>query len=706
LNSNSSLLSIGNFDLKLNHLLIIGILSLSFSTSFLIRSQPADHGWELNEFDPFFNYRATQYIVDNGIDSYFQWNDELSWYPHGKDVSHLSQVMLHITAATTYWIFGAGGNLYDFTILFPVIFGSLTTVVVFALVRVIGGTTAGLFASLLFSISLPILIRGLIGWFKSEPLGLFFSILAIYLFLSGIKSKNPKIAIPKLIAAGIFIIFGLSAWGGDQFFIIPLGIFFLILPFLRTDHKFLIWTIPLFTLSTILTSLMFERLGTHFVMGLGGLSLIIPTIFMVFCIIIQNKSNKNSKNRNGLIFLVLILVVSSGFLILNNDSQFIPLPSHRYLNAVNPFLTTTDPLVDSVSEHATTTLSQSFFFHSVLMLFAGLGIWLILNNSNKFHFIKNDMIAFSLIFGLVGVYISSAFVRLEVFASLSVIILASLGLSLLLKEFFSNRTKNSITKLSFVIGLIILLAFPLFLPSHSNILTATDHPPTIMNGGSIFTVSTTDWIDSLEWIKNNTPEDAVIGAWWDYGYWIQTKSDRITLADNSTLIDSIIKKIATVFSSSPDEGWKILRDMEADYFLIFVAGNRLSSDSLDGQALYFLNGGGDESKKQWFMRIAEEPLPKYLYDDGISGTDYFWNETLLGKMIPFTPVIYVNQNNQQSNSYQSGLTPVYVKDIKLPIDGDGPFRLVYTSPSFDVEKGQSVIGVFIYEVNKDYVPLN
>ena len=706
MNSNSSLLSIGNFDLKLNHLLIIGILSLSFSTSFLIRSQPADHGWELNEFDPFFNYRATQYIVDNGIDSYFQWNDELSWYPHGKDVSHLSQVMLHITAATTYWIFGAGGNLYDFTILFPVIFGSLTTVVVFALVRVIGGTTAGLFASLLFSISLPILIRGLIGWFKSEPLGLFFSILAIYLFLSGIKSKNPKIAIPKLIAAGIFIIFGLSAWGGDQFFIIPLGIFFLILPFLRTDHKFLIWTIPLFTLSTILTSLMFERLGTHFVMGLGGLSLIIPTIFMVFCIIIQNKSNKNSKNRNGLIFLVLILVVSSGFLILNNDSQFIPLPSHRYLNAVNPFLTTTDPLVDSVSEHATTTLSQSFFFHSVLMLFAGLGIWLILNNSNKFHFIKNDMIAFSLIFGLVGVYISSAFVRLEVFASLSVIILASLGLSLLLKEFFSNRTKNSITKLSFVIGLIILLAFPLFLPSHSNILTATDHPPTIMNGGSIFTVSTTDWIDSLEWIKNNTPEDAVIGAWWDYGYWIQTKSDRITLADNSTLIDSIIKKIATVFSSSPDEGWKILRDMEADYFLIFVAGNRLSSDSLGGQALYFLNGGGDESKKQWFMRIAEEPLPKYLYDDGISGTDYFWNETLLGKMIPFTPVIYVNQNNQQSNSYQSGLTPVYVKDIKLPIDGDGPFRLVYTSPSFDVEKGQSVIGVFIYEVNKDYVPLN
>ena len=197
----------------------------------MLRSQPADFGWELHEFDPFFNYRATQYIVDNGMDSYFQWNDDLSWHPYGRDVSQTSQVMLHLTAATTYSVFGGGGNLYDHTILFPVIFGSLTGIVFFALVRVIGGTTAGLFSALLFSISLPIIIRGQIGWFKSEPLGLFFSILALYLFLSGIKSKNHKIAICKIISAGIFIVFGLSAWGGDQFFILPIGIFILSLPF-------------------------------------------------------------------------------------------------------------------------------------------------------------------------------------------------------------------------------------------------------------------------------------------------------------------------------------------------------------------------------------------------------------------------------------------------------------------------------------------
>ncbi|MGI0057311.1 MAG: STT3 domain-containing protein, partial [Nitrosarchaeum sp.] len=209
--SNITLFSLGKSNLKLHHLLIVGILSLSFSVSFLVRSQTADYGWELNEFDPFFNYRATQYIVDNGINAYFQWNDNLSWYPNGRDVSQTSQVILHITTAFTYWIFGGGMELYDFTILFPVIFGSLSSIVIFALVRVIGGTTAGLFSALFFSVSLPLILRGTIGWFKSEPLGLFFGLLATYFLLSGINSKNKKIAIAKLIAAGITMPLSLSA---------------------------------------------------------------------------------------------------------------------------------------------------------------------------------------------------------------------------------------------------------------------------------------------------------------------------------------------------------------------------------------------------------------------------------------------------------------------------------------------------------------
>ncbi len=710
--TNTKLVSVGNFDLKLNHLLIIGILALSFSVSFLLRSQAADFGFELNEFDPFFNYRATQYIVDNGIGAYYEWNDSLSWYPTGRDVSSNSQVLLHLTAAITYWIFGGGLDLYDFTILFPVVFGSLSAIVIFALVRVIGGTTAGLFSALLFSVSLPILIRGPIGWFKSEPLGLFFGLLTVYLLLSGINSKNKKVAFAKLIGAGIFTVFSISAWGGNQFFIIPISFFFIILPFLRTDHKFIMWAIPLYTITTILVSFGFERVSSNLVFGLGGIALIVSNLFLFSCIFIQNKSSKN-KTRNSLLLLFALIIIAPSIVILDYDTRTLPFPTHRYVNAMNPFLTTTDPLVDSVAEHATTTQAQSFLFHSVLMIFSGTGIWLIIKNiqNKNSSFIKNDMLSFSLILGLFGVYISSTFVRLEVFGSIGVIILASLGLTVLTKEFFKNKPDNKkpiskLIKLPFVAGIIILLIIPMIYPVGADLFSLTKAPPTIMNGGSSYTIGTTDWLDSMEWIKNNTPKDAVVAAWWDYGYWISTMGERATLADNSTISTRIIENIARMLLSNPDEAWHLLQEMQADYILVFVAGDKLRIDSPD--SFYVLRGGGDESKKQWFMRIAGYDESKFLHSNGSDGTDYFTNETLLGQMFPFSPLGYVNPNDfsQQSPTYVPGTIGVYAKDIKYPSDGDGPLRLVYASPGFVEEKPGPMLGVFIYEINKEYKPVS
>jgi dolichyl-diphosphooligosaccharide--protein glycosyltransferase len=617
--------------------------------------------------------------------------------------------MLHITAAATYQIFGGNSSLYDFTILFPVIFGSLTVVVIFALVRVIGGTTAGLFAAILFSISLPILLRGTIGWFKAEPLGLFYGILGVYLFLSGIKSENKKIAISKLITGGIIMGFGLSAWGGVQFFVIPIGMFLFLLPFVRKDHEFLIWSIPIFVTSFLLTALMFERPGPGFVFGLGGVSLIVPTAFLVSCIIIQKFSKIENKTRNGLIFLLIMIVVGPMMILVNAQFEFVNLPQFRYLIAINPFLTSANPLQDSIAEHATTTLSQSFFFHSILMIFAGLGIWIILSKkSETVSYVKNDMIVFSLIVGLTGIYVSSAFVRLEVFASISVIILSSIGLSILIKEIFSNknfyenlRTKN-ILKISFLGVIIIFLLMPLVFPN-SNWINAAKAPPTILNGGTQFGVVSNDWKESMEWLKTNTPEDSVVVSWWDYGYWITTMSDRTTVNDNATRNATRIENVANTLLGSPDQAWNNLQDMGANYVLVFVAGQRI--DAGQDKPVYVLNGGGDESKKQWFMRIADEPIQKYVHRDGSSGTDYFWNDTLLGNLFPFSVLSYVDTRNTdlQSQTYKNGYTPVYGKNIKYPENGEGPFRFVYGSPSF-VNEERVLIGVFIYEVNDNYVP--
>lgn len=705
--SDKTLFRVGSFDFSLRHLLIIGVLSLSFTVSALIRSQAADYGFELNEFDPFFNYRATQYIMDNGIVAYASWHDDMSWYPNGRDIYSTSQVMLHVTAAVTYSAFGAGMDLYDFTILFPVVFGSLTAIVVFALVRVIGGTTAGLFAALFYSVSLPIISRGVIGWFKSEPLGLFLGALALYLFLSGIKSSSKRIAAIKLVGGGIMLGFSFSAWGGSTFLVMPIGLFILALPFLTKDSRFLVWAIPVFILGLAISLAPFERPGLQFFSNATGFMLVGPTIFVVACHFIQ-KINEQKRHRNSALLLAAVII--GGIAILSAD--VLGMPSFRYLNALNPFLTSTDPLVDSVAEHSTTTIFQSFMFNSVFMIFGGIGAWLIFKNILNPDNQRRDVHAFALIFGLLAVYISSAFVRLELFASLGLIILGSVGLGILAKHLFRAeqrehkkrpiRAHPKTMKISFVAIIAILSITPMMIPAGANWVNGMKMPPTILNGGSNFNVATNDWFDAMDWLRNNTPEDTVVAAWWDYGYWITTLSDRRTLADNATLSTAVIQKIAQAFLSSPDEAWKLLQDLDADYVLVYVAAQRINSEE---PPLFFVQGGGDESKKQWFMRIGGFDERKYLHDDNISPRPEFWNNTLLGQMIPFTTFAYVDLASQrQSNTYVSGFTPVYMDDIKMTRDGNGPLQLAYMSPGFLRENAGAINGVLIYEINRDYVP--
>ena len=551
-------------------LLIIGILVLAFSLTFIIRMQPLEYGFELNEFDPFFNYRATEFIVENGLPAYLEWHDDLSWHPYGRDVSSTSQVMLHTTAATLYQIFGMGSSLHDFAIWFPVVIGSLTTIVVFALVRTIGGTTAGLFASLFFAISPILIMRGSIGWFKSEPLGLFYGLLAVYLLLSGLKSDKGKISVAKIVGAGILLALGIASWGGIQFFILPIGILFLALPFLRKDSKFIICMSIIFASVFLLVTMSFEKTGTAFVSGLNGFFLIGCTAFLVACIAVRRMFSK-SQLRISLALLGGSII--SGIAIVSSGA--INLPNFRYLNAANPLLITTDMLNDSVSEHATTSLDISFYFFSILMIFAGIGAWLLfqkkVNNSLK---IKSEMAIFALIIGLVGVYFSSAFVRLEVFGSISIIILASIGISILISRILKVQQKSTSTaiKISFLAGIVILLMVPMVYPERLNWSNNNvGIPISLLHSGSKFDISTNDWPDAMQWVKENTPKDAVIAAWWDYGYWISTLGERKTLADNATLIDWQIRKIASTLFSTPDNAWQILTsDIETDASSYYV----------------------------------------------------------------------------------------------------------------------------------------
>ena len=705
MNSQTILFRNGNFNFRLNHLIIIGVLVLAFSISMLIRSQPAEYGNQLNEFDPFFNFRATEYILENGISEYFEWHDDKSWYPQGRDVSATSQIMLHITTSVTYQLFGGNLSLYDYTILFPAIIGSLTVIVIFALVRLFAGNTAGLISSLLFAVSLPIIVRGTIGWFKSEPLGIFYGLLGLYLFLSAIKSENKKSAFLKIIFGGIVMAFGMTSWGGNQFLIIPIGVFILALPFVNKNHKFLLWSIPLFVGVFLLISGLFERPGPSFVFGLGGFSLILPTIFLIGCIFIQKISNEQNKTRNGLILLLSIIIIGSFLVTINQESNLLPLPSFRYLNAINPLLSSTDPLVDSVAEHTPVSTDLSFLFHSIWMIFAGLGVWLLLSKkiSQNENYIKNDLKVFVLILGISGVYVSSVFIRLEIFASITLIILASIGVSILTKEIFKiniSNKKHNLLKISYSTIIIFLFVIPLVFPEDRTWVDIVDNPPIILNGATMYHPNN-DWLETLEWIKLNTPENAKIAAWWDYGYWITTLSERTTYVDNATLSTKEIQKMATVLMSTPEESWKMLQEMNADYVVVFVAAQDIGNNP-ENEPLYVVGGGGDESKILWISRIGEFQAEKYLEFDAKTPKPYFYEETMIGKLIPFSPVVYYHPPSEQNSPvFKNGFVEISIKNIKYNSDSD-PLKLVYASPSFMNDDDGQVHFVMVYEVNKNY----
>ena len=797
------------------YLLIIGILALSFSLSFLLRALPLEYGFELNEYDPFFNYRATEFMVENGLPAYLEWHDDLSWYQYGRDVSATSQVMLHVTGATLYQIFGMGATLYNFTVWFPVVIGSLTTVVIFALVRTIGGTTAGLFASIFFAVSPIIILRGTIGWYKSEPLGLFFGLLAIYLLISAIKSDKGKISLAKIVGGGILLAFGLASWGGIQFFIITIGLFFLILPFLRKDDKFIMWISVIFSSVFLLVTISFEKSGVPFISSLTGFFLIGCTIFLVVATLIKKISSK-TQLRNTLALLGAGIIAGIALI----SSGLVNLPAFRYLNAANPFLGTDNVLVGSVSEHATSTIEHSFYFMSVLMIFAGIGAWLLFQKKvNRSLNIKYGMAAFALIIGFLGIYFSSAFVRLEVLGSISVIILSSIGISILISKILSqgHGSRKTITKISFLVVIVALLTVPMVYPTINWSTINQGAPIVILNSSTHYDISTNDWLHAMQWLKENTHEGAVIAAWWDYGYWITTLSERKTLADNATTLDWQITKIASSFMTTPNDGWKILvsdaetdvsthfasfpitdssatnleerklelftgwqvddkngngiinkeegnnwwvgypgeefcnngpvyggkdcpkywdnpgkinqyanlfdywetevygyepplTGLDADYIIVNLAVRKYATISLsenNTDSLYrFDQKGGDENKALWFMKIAGLQITDYYQKQSQSYTDKFWDETLLEHLIPFTFMMYIDPNNPdlQSNTFKPGYIAVYVKDVKFPTNGDGPFELVYVSPSFERDESGPLTGPLIYKINKNYNP--
>ncbi|CAE8583567.1 unnamed protein product [Polarella glacialis] len=95
------------------------------------------------------------------------------------------------------------------------------------------------------------------------------------------------------------------------------------------------------------------------------------------------------------------------------------------------------------------------------------------------------------------------------------------------------------------------------------------HPQIMLkanNGGII-----DDYREAYWWLRDNTPEDSRIMAWWDYGYQIAGIAKRTTIADGNTWNHEHIALLGLCLSSPVQDAHTIARHL-ADYILVWSGG--------------------------------------------------------------------------------------------------------------------------------------
>ncbi|TLY14890.1 MAG: hypothetical protein E6K84_01480 [Thaumarchaeota archaeon] len=717
-------------------IIIMLVLVCVFSVAIIIRAFPAKYGFFLNEFDPYYDYKAANFIVtsfDNswksggggfpGLLNYFSWTDTTTWFPEGRQVAQTSQDGLHFAGALLYIffrnVFGLQMTLYDFLVLLPVFLGAFAAIVFFFLVRRIAGEAAGLFASLIIAVSPPLIERGNLGWFKSEPLAILLFASASYVFLTLFDNEmRPGSRTLRAILAGFLVGYANTSWGGALYFSVAFGLVFLILPFLGVDLSYLAPTILIFTASALFGSAIFPRPGVGIVTNPAGLALIGGTLF----VLVAQWSKSWVKPSEYMQTLVKLLFgfVLAGLAVLSFG--FVGGISARYLAAIFPWVRTGNPLVASVAEHFVPAGSDYFSSYLIILFFGVFGAIVALRRKN------NVPMIYALVIGLTGLYVSAAFSRLLVYSSIALALLAGIGFAELafaivkpgavplVKKKPVSATKSEM-RVIYSVALVALLAFPAsiyWIPNPAQCTAANpylcDQSPadsgvSLSNGGTVFSRSQlNDWVQALQWIRDNTPKNAVIISWWDYGYWDNVMGNRTTVADNATLNGTRIAQIGRMFMSNTTVAATTAKGLahgRPAYILLFLVGSLIS---ISGQAFYVLQvpagagltaGGGDESKKQWFIRIGFHELnvseSVYLFPppDDFNLTPFTLQDTIFGQMLPFQFAGYINSAGTLTQTYQldnkTGAPPIqafsYPYNFHFSANGPSPFRIAYYSPS-------------------------
>lgn len=648
-------------------------LVLSYALGVVIRILPTfKYGANLTADDPLLHYRITDHLVRTGrLPAY----DPLAWHPWSYDPMEVLPVLHYYTGAFIYRIASLLGfnDLYTVVVYVPVFFAPLVVIPLYMTSKELWGRWAAVISSFAISLSWAYLSRSLAGWYRHEQFAIPLLMFSFYFTIKAMKSSEDWKVIAYSGLSGAFLVYASGVWAGFRALYDGYAlIMFIFLLLNRLDwRKALALGIPPLYVSIAslgaLPNLAYRKLYVSFESTLVWASLLAALIYLTAPKLPKIGRIVEGRRREiSLAAGVLLLAVFLGF------GLYQPLTG-RLMRVLFPSVKLPQGnVVETVAEHGA---GESFESFTTLLIPASLGLFfMIVERLRKSEELTLTVMTF------VSLYFAVSMVRLPPLAAPFLALCSGYFTQRLLmfSEPYLKRVRAlerskvrrgaplPFTKKIYMLRvpillMILLVILPVALQGHireyggeftSYVLSyeeAMNYPLGFSEG----------WVDALNWLRNNTKPDEIAISWWDYGYWMQFGSGKVTLADGLTINSSQITLIAKAFIGPEERMLDLASRFNATYVVVDVPAE-VGSFSGGGKwmAMAWIAGEFQHSpyRADEVRKWLTEDMSKFFYYDSTTGryipTDYALNTTLykmalssigMGKMNYFE-LVHVGKN--------------------------------------------------------------
>ncbi|KAG8066705.1 hypothetical protein GUJ93_ZPchr0004g39275 [Zizania palustris] len=547
--------------LRVSALALIYVLAFAVRLFSVLRYESMIH-----EFDPYFNYRTTLFLSEHGFSEFWNWFDSESWYPLGRVVGGTLFPGLMVTAALLHRLLRAlslAVHIREVCVLTAPFFAANTTLVAYAFGREIWDSGAGLVAAALIAICPGYISRSVAGSYDNEGVAIFALLLTFYFFVRAVNTGSLAWALAS--AFGYFYM--VSAWGG---------------------YVFIINLLPLYVLVLLVTGRYSQRLYVAYnCMYVLGMLLAMQIRFVGF----QHVQSGEHMAAMGVFFLLQVFFFLDWVKYLLNDARLFK----SFLRITLTCVITVGALALGIG-----TASGLYFCFKRLsdatIFIVMYGLTTTIKNLTTLVRTKgkSPQTASGKATG------SKAAAKGAVDQSLpfqhNAAIALLLGAFYLLSRYAVHCTWVTSEAYS----------------SPSIVLAARGH-----NGGRVIF---DDYREAYYWLRQNTPPDAKIMSWWDYGYQITAMGNRTVIVDNNTWNNTHIATVGRAMSSYEDEAYEIMQSLDVNYVLVVFGGvTGYSSD--------------DINKFLWMVRIGGGVFPVIKEPDYLVNGEYRIDKGAAPKML-------------------------------------------------------------------------